>query len=197
MCARVSVCPCLTSFYLLFRLLASYQRALSAMTAKQQKETTKLKLFFRSWLLFLSSLSHVTSNDGASSASYNSQLSNLLCKSTWWLSLYRAPFISSTLGFSSIHAAVIFFSRSFGNLSSMGWLTKGLLLHPPHLNHPSFYYLRNFLLNGLLLIFDWLKTLMSESQIYGCHSFNIRHLLSFSFVVENIQLKDKCISFEL
>lgn len=43
-----------------------------------------------------------------------------------------APFISSKPGFASIRAGVIFLARSFGNLSSMGWLARGLLFHAQH-----------------------------------------------------------------
>lgn len=43
-----------------------------------------------------------------------------------------APFISFKPGFASIRAGVIFLARSFGNLSSMGWLARGLLFHAQH-----------------------------------------------------------------
>lgn len=88
--------------------------------------------FFTTQLLFLPCRDRATSIDGASNASYNSEHSHLPCKSTRWLSARGAPFISSEPGFASIRAAVIFLARSFGNLSSMSWLTRGLLFHPQH-----------------------------------------------------------------
>lgn len=128
----VCVCSGVTSLCLVIKLLITEACMLWCPHRKTTKGTTKLNLFFRTWLLLLPCPDHITSNDEASNASYNSQHSNLLCKSTRWLSVYRAPFISSKPGFASIQAVVISVARSFGNLSSMSWLSKGLLFHSHH-----------------------------------------------------------------
>lgn len=144
---------------------------------------------------------HVTSDDGASNASYNSQPSNLLCKSTRWLSVYRAPFISSKPGFASIHAVVIFLAGSFGNLSSMGWLTKGLLFHPHHPPHPSFLYLEKILIKWLVsFLYRWLLYLkknpdkcvntLREVTTFTYKNFFVRGTYLFFFLVQNVKSKE-------
>lgn len=137
-CARpvcVFACACVST--LVWHLYVWCQVSLIAEADRQQQTSGRRKqliesCFFTTRLLFLPWRCRTTSIDGASNASYNSEHSHLQCKSTRWLSGRGAPFISSEPGFASIRAAVIFLARSFGNLSSMSWLTRGLLFHPQH-----------------------------------------------------------------
>lgn len=126
-----SVCVCVST--LVWHLYGScqfppYLRGRSAATRKQQKETSYWKFFF--FFLLFSTERHFCSPPPPRRPTAYTAIRRVSRHDGYLRS--GAPFISSEPGFASILAGVIFLARSFGNLSSMGWLARGLLFHAQH-----------------------------------------------------------------